>query len=111
MKINWKQAKKLKEEFQNKERERATLGTLFAIFDLTKKEDLKTIERVTILRYSTNTVAGPKPGLYKLYVDYEDFCEIWEYAREKEEMLTEFHQNYVENYLKKYYELMENNHA
>lgn len=104
MKINWKQARILRDEFHSGSRESVTLGEAFAIFDLTKKEDLKTIKRVSIFRYTTNTLAGPMPSLSKIYVDDEGFYEIWDYAKEKYELLTEFKRHFIRHH----YERMEN---
>lgn len=104
MKINWKQAKILREELHNGSRESITLGEAFAIFDLTKTEDLKTIERTARLRYSNDIGAKSKPSLYELLADYEAFCEIWDYAKEKEELLTEFQRHFIRHH----YERIEN---
>ena len=104
MKINWKQARILRDELHSGSRESVTLEEAFAIFDLTKKEDLKTIKRVSVFRYTTNTLAGPMPSLSKIYVDDEGFYEIWDYAKEKDELLTEFKRHFIRHH----YERMEN---
>ena len=99
MKINWKQAKIRREELRSGSRESIMLGEAFAIFDLTKGEDLKTIERTARLYYSNYIGACSNPGLYDLLVDYDAFCEIWDYAKEKEEMLIEFQRHFIKSHM------------
>lgn len=97
MKIKWKQAKIRREELRSGSRESIPLGEALAIFDLTKREDLKTIEITARLHYNNYFAACSTPGLYNLLVDYDAFCEIWDYAKEKEELLTEFQRHFVKN--------------
>ena len=101
MKINWKQANKLKESYKKNWCEIATLETIFGIFDLTRREDLTPIEELCEEHIHYANLSGTQCHLIlpHMHADYEAFLRIWTYAKEKEELLKAFQRDFTKNYI------------
>lgn len=96
MKVNWNKAKAYEKDFKKGLCSSMPLSHAFFIFDLTKKDDFASISKLINGHVQCSSLTG-----YLSYcrVDYEGFCRIWDYAKEKEELLKEFHREFVKNYI------------
>ncbi len=103
--INWTVANKILRSYREGKCKTVLLSNLFKIFNLVVQDDLTTILNITEHHiWFENNSSGFAPTLDCFHVDYEGFNRIWVYAREKEELITEFHLNCVKNCFEKHYE-------
>ena len=96
MKIDWEKAKAYKKDMQKGLCESIPLTHAFYIFDLTKKEDFAPLAKVLNGYVQCSSLTGSP---WNCRIQYEGFCRIWDYAKEKEELLKEFHRDFTKNYI------------
>ncbi len=95
MKIDWEKAKAYKKDMQKGLCESMPLVHAFDIFNLTKKEDFAPIANVLNGYVQCSSLTNP----WTCKIQYEGFCRIWDYAKEKEKALKEFREVFVKNYI------------